>query len=229
MRGVVHEAHARRGREQGAKHLPPMATGAWRYPLGVGVLRRFEADLGLPKGLYGKLLDEDDWAFVIKIHALLEAAVTHLLTEELGRSELATIFSRLEMGDQTVGKLAFGKALGCLQEKDRAFARELGAIRNKYAHDIHHVGMTLKDYVSALNPDQFKNFRRAFGPGQDPFPIGERKVEEATFVRDNPKLCIWLAGLFVLAMAYQQKTMAAMRHSLTRQVIDDLAAYSAPK
>ncbi len=38
-------------------------------------LQELELDLGLPKGFCIKLLEEDDWSFVIKLHALLESAV----------------------------------------------------------------------------------------------------------------------------------------------------------
>jgi hypothetical protein len=166
---------------------------------------------------------EDDWSFVIKVDALIEAAATHVLTEELGRPELARIFSRLEMGDDVTGKLAFAEALSCFEKEDRLFVRELGKIRNKFAHDVHCVGLTLRDYVSRLDQSQFKNFRAAFGPGQDPYPIAGHKVPEADFVRNNPKLCIWLAGMFVLAIAYQRKSMVAVRRALSQAILDRFA------
>src|SRR5689334_21604877 len=131
-------------------------------------VRRFEADLGLPDGLYRRLLEEDDWSFIVKVYALVEAAATHLLTDVLGRPELTRIFSRLEMSDSQTGKLAFAEALSCFEQRDRVFIRELGKIRNKFVHDIHHISLTLPEYVSRLDHDQFKNFRAAFGPGQDP-------------------------------------------------------------
>jgi len=37
----------------------------------------------LPDDFYNNLLKEDDWSFVIKLHSLIEASVTHLLTETL--------------------------------------------------------------------------------------------------------------------------------------------------
>ena len=43
-------------------------------------LQELELDLGLPKGFCFKLLEEDDWSFVIKLHALLESAVSELIT-----------------------------------------------------------------------------------------------------------------------------------------------------
>jgi hypothetical protein len=43
-------------------------------------LEALELDLGLPKGFCVKLIEEDDWSFVIKLHALLENAVSELIT-----------------------------------------------------------------------------------------------------------------------------------------------------
>ncbi len=39
-------------------------------------LSALEIDLHLPSGFVMRLLDEDDWSFVIKLHALFEAALT---------------------------------------------------------------------------------------------------------------------------------------------------------
>lgn len=41
-------------------------------------------ELGLPEGFYAELLGEDDWSFIIKLHALMEAAVTGLIVAALG-------------------------------------------------------------------------------------------------------------------------------------------------
>jgi hypothetical protein len=57
---------------------------------------RLESDCGLPEGFCVNLLQEDDWSFVIKMHSLLETAVSQLLTNALGRNELADIFAALE-------------------------------------------------------------------------------------------------------------------------------------
>jgi hypothetical protein len=42
------------------------------------IVEESEPLLGLEKGFFRKLLTEDDWSFVIKTHALIEAALTRL-------------------------------------------------------------------------------------------------------------------------------------------------------
>jgi len=58
--------------------------------------------------------DKLDWSFVIKLHALLETAVSQLLVHALGGEELVDVFSALEMSNIKTGKLAFVKTLGLL-------------------------------------------------------------------------------------------------------------------
>jgi hypothetical protein len=42
--------------------------------------QKLERELGMPDGWFRALYKEDsDWAFVIKLHALLEAAVAHVI------------------------------------------------------------------------------------------------------------------------------------------------------
>ena len=60
-------------------------------------IAEIENQLGLPTGFLRSLYDhEDDWSFVIKSHAFLEAALTHLLAEHLGKEDLLPVFAYLE-------------------------------------------------------------------------------------------------------------------------------------
>jgi hypothetical protein len=161
---------------------------------------KLERELGLERGYLEGLLREDDWTFVIKLHALLEAAVTHVVSVELARPELGEILSRLELASAVTGKLEIGKALGCLTKEDRRCVRALTEIRNGFVHDVKQVGRSLEDYVSGLKREKWRNFVLAFGPGNPTIRIGDRDVPEDEFVRENPKTCIWMAAIFVLAM-----------------------------
>jgi hypothetical protein len=46
-------------------------------------IKDIERDLGLPIGFLVTLKEEDDWSFIIKLHALFEAAYSHLLSQTL--------------------------------------------------------------------------------------------------------------------------------------------------
>jgi len=45
----------------------------------------FETELGLPDGFLQRLRNsDDDWSFIIKVHALMEASVSYLLVHHFG-------------------------------------------------------------------------------------------------------------------------------------------------
>ena len=77
-------------------------------------LANLEHDLGIPHGFCLKLREEDDWSFVIKVHALFECAVAEQLTRIFRRKELADVFSRFELSNTKTGKLALIRALNLL-------------------------------------------------------------------------------------------------------------------
>ena len=74
-------------------------------------LRRIEIDCGLPEGFCFGLLHEQSWSFVIKLHAILEAAVSQLLVNVFDRKELSKVFAELQMSNFKTGKLAFVRSL----------------------------------------------------------------------------------------------------------------------
>ncbi len=75
--------------------------------MGQGVFADVEAierRLGLPKGFYTHLLEEDDWSFVIKTSAFLEDTCSHILAKRLGAPELAEAFGHLECNGVRVAR-----------------------------------------------------------------------------------------------------------------------------
>ncbi len=53
-----------------------------------------ERRIGLPEGFFAHLLDENDWSFIIKLHALFEAACTHMLLFHFQEPELEGLITR---------------------------------------------------------------------------------------------------------------------------------------
>lgn len=189
-----------------------MAEAKERNPL--EWVAHFEKELGLPDGFFTNLLvKEDDWSFIIKLHALVEAAVAHLLAATCG-DKLLDVFSRLELSSLETGKLAFAKALDLLDKRERKFIRKLSEIRNSFAHDVTRAGATLAGYVARLDPQQFKAFREAVGPIEDTIEIEGDKIPSANFVRENPKLNIWLGALGLISLIYQRKDLAVKKREL---------------
>ena len=110
------------------------------------LLEALEKDLGLPRGFCFRLRDEDDWSFVVKLHALVESAASDFITRALGRKELADIFSRIEISKPQTGKVAFIRALDLLPVGHTKFIENLSKIRNQLAHKIGNAGFTFAEY-----------------------------------------------------------------------------------
>ena len=110
------------------------------------VLESLEKDLGLPRGFCFRLRHEDDWSFVVKLHALTESAASDFITRALGRKELADIFSRIEISKPQTGKVAFIRALNLLPVGHTKFIENLSRIRNQLAHKIGNAGFTFAEY-----------------------------------------------------------------------------------
>ncbi len=122
-----------------------------------------ENQLGLPAGFLKGLYDhEDDWSFVIKTHAFLEAALTHLLADHLGKEDLLPVFAYLETSNVRTGKLAFVKAFDLLDKGARRFIHTLSELRNDLVHEISNVSFTFAAYVSGLSDKERKEFIAAF-------------------------------------------------------------------
>lgn len=173
-------------------------------------VRQLEDDLGLPVGFFKALAKEDDWSFVIKLHALIEAAATHLLVETIAKPSLQDIFSRIDMSNTQVGKLAFMDKLGLVSKDAKRFIHTLSELRNDFVHNVSNVDVDLVHFIEQLPVDRKKGLYKAFGwglPGRelklkveqdryDPTELMKLFVY-ATF-SPAPKLSIWFGAMLCL-------------------------------
>ena len=163
-------------------------------------LAELEKRLGLPTGFCEGLRNEDDWSFIIKLHALLEAALTTLLAAKVGQ-ELRSTFARLEMSRADTGKVAFAKALGLLVQEERRFIRELSELRNELVHSVERITFNLSDYVAKLDPSQLDSFARTFALfglwSEKDGPVPNFQVVRK-YAREHPKSLMWEAGVGLL-------------------------------
>ena len=78
----------------------------------------------------------DDWSFIIKTQALVEAALTHLLVHTLNRPELAASLGKLNYKT----KMQFVEALDrSLEARDIRFLYAINELRNTVVHDVRNV------------------------------------------------------------------------------------------
>jgi hypothetical protein len=160
----------------------------------------FETRLGVRPGLFNELVREDDWNFVIKLHALLEACLTDAICSRLGQVDLHDIISRLDTANNQTGKLAFAKRLGILNKAQRRYVTVLSQLRNSIVHDVLSVDFNFKSHMSKLTEDQRYQFCAALSLDDMLAPCGEPgEIQLISLVSEAPKFGISCAGSVVIA------------------------------
>jgi hypothetical protein len=176
----------------------------------------FEHKLGLPKGFYQKLLNEDDWSFVIKLSALFEAAATHALTARLGYPQLEGALSCLDHAHTKYGKVKLLKELGVISVEQANCLAKLAELRNRFAHDVSNVSMTFEQYISPMDANQKSQLIKWAGHGihQEQFVLNGNTVIKRDFVLSNAKLSIWGTAQEILACMYLDVDASEHRNQL---------------
>jgi hypothetical protein len=114
-------------------------------------IRELGEAIGLPPGFYEKLLREpSDWAFIIQLQVIAEAAIAHVVVMALKEDRAFDHISRLNFGG-TTGKLQLAKALGILGSDSVEALRALSACRNALAHRITSIETTLEAFGESLD------------------------------------------------------------------------------
>lgn len=189
---------------------------SWEPPeIDKGILE-LESKVGLKQGFFAGLVKEDDWSFLIKLHALFEAACTHLLLFHFKEPGLDEVLSRLELSDKTRGKIAFLSKMELISKENRRFIASLSELRNSLVHDVRNSEFDLRALVQGFAGKQLEQFATAFSPYESLWrrlddksgllrkTIDERIVEQSkienvvTRAKADPKVHIWLGAYNVL-------------------------------
>lgn len=158
-----------------------------------------EARLKLPEGFYLKLLEEDDWSFVIKLSSLFEGACTEVLSAQVNCPEMNDILARMDMAAPK-GKIETLKKFGSLTDDQAKILKAIAELRNELVHKISNVGFQFSRYFEDMPPSKVDQQIKLFGHGLvDQLMVGTRKVPRAEFVRNNIKYSLWMTAAEVLA------------------------------
>lgn len=178
-----------------------------------GILE-LQEKLNLPQDFFKNLLEEDDWSFIIKLHALIEAACSSLLLHYFEEPSLKNIISRLELSNKATGKIAFLKELDLLGDTHRRFVSSLSEWRNYFVHNVQNCNSKLQEIVDAMDKETIKKFTLDFSPNESTLrkfanskikllddrtiaKIDTNKLIERT--KSNPKMHIWLGAYHLLS------------------------------
>ena len=163
-------------------------------------ITKLEKLLLLPKGFYKKLLNEDDWSFIIKISALFEAASTQALTCKLNYPELERSLSYLEQANPRSGKIIMMKQLDVINDEQVKFMIKLAELRNNIVHNISEVKFSFDDYFKNKDSNQKKAIAKVFGHGiKNNFKIKGVSFNRTDCTIENTKFSIWVTAHEILA------------------------------
>ena len=140
------------------KSKPPL-EGADRFTIMLEESEKFCEGVGLHKDLIREIIKTvSDWAFILKIDALLGSAAKYIVRTGL-RIKLLNRVMQNETLDEFVDSLPINGRTGilklldaaCLPPEDLAFVETIRKVRNIYAHDITFADVRLMDLVKQRN------------------------------------------------------------------------------
>lgn len=183
------------------------------------MLSDLEKELSIPKGFFQKIVHEDDWSFIIKLHALFESALSFLIAKSLGDDRLIDIFTELDTSNLKKGKLAFIKILGLLDRDHQTFIQKLSELRNDLVHDISNIDFDLKKHFEGLDLHQKKTFSKHFL-----FYDKERIAikENHPIFEIGPKPFIWVGALSILSNIYVKKKKLELERQGYKGLLGDI-------
>ncbi len=161
-------------------------------------IRELEDAIGLQRGFYQGLLHEgNDWAFLIQLQVIVEAAVTNKVVKLLDQEKAFDHVSRLALDGKT-GKLQLALSLGVLDPANADAIRALAACRNRFAHRISSIGSSLDRFGESLDAGTKLDLLRKMGTLQ---PEDESAARDAGFPEFGAKLRhrLWLSTVVALA------------------------------
>lgn len=189
------------------------------------VFSRLEHALGLPDNWCHTLIAEEPWPFVIKLHAVIEASVSHLLNTELAHPGLRSFVEPMGMGGQ-FGKLALMRKMELLPEKSISFISRLGGMRNDCVHGVKNIAFRFETYIENMNEESRQNLVslvRAVWLANTSDPDQAAKELDPVVDRDF-KVGMFMAGMAVLADIGRKNDAARILANANRRILADAAA-----
>jgi len=136
-------------------------------------LRVAEEHLSVPPGAISGIQNEPEYLFIVKVFAALEPIINELLAARLTfarkinmqallgelSGEAATpeklpeIVAPMPLGGRP-GKLELCAALGCLTRRQQRYVSAVARVRNRYAHNIRNMHLSIHEIVRKLARDE---------------------------------------------------------------------------
>jgi len=179
-------------------------------------IKKFEQDLNLPKNFIDSLLAEDDWTFIIKLSALLEAATSNVLTAILHKN-LEDVFSYLDYANPKYGKIAFLEKLNILTQEQANVLKKFAELRNQIVHKVANTNFTFDTYLKDIShKEQLKAFEKWAGHGiKETTSYRSKSFTKKEVVQKYPKMSIFFTIRAIIACMYSDKELEDIKKQLT--------------
>jgi hypothetical protein len=168
------------------------------------IILTFERELKLPQYFFLKLVDEDDWTFVIKLSSLFEAACTQLLVTKLKASVLTNAIAHLELGNKKYGKLEMLDKLGAIDAESRHFIISLAELRNVFVHDVSKTSTSILQHVESMK-ESSNIIRHMVFYLLTKDNLGGKEISNISFFKLTPKKAIWIGAAVCLSKMLLKK------------------------
>jgi hypothetical protein len=169
---------------------------------------------GLPKDFFDELLENDDWTFVIRIHALLEPAVTWALDDHFRAHQISDFIGDLSLSGRT-SKLTLIESFDILGSDATTFIKAVSTIRNRVVHNIRHIRFDLPRYIADLAPDKKRDFLVKIGTIHEDSSMSPKERESLRQdLAASPKQFILKGTLLILALIFETVELAHLRREV---------------
>ena len=140
-----------------------------------------ELRLGLPPLFYWQLREiKDDWAFILKLHALFEGALTKLLFEKLAIRKIK--HERLTPYDSFFSRVELAERLKLVLPEYKKYLLALNHLRNQITHNIRFINLQLSKYYDSVPESDFRRAARELGIGYENISV-ERSRGDKNIIR----------------------------------------------
>jgi hypothetical protein len=181
-----------------ARNAEELKSEAW-FLKTRGRVSSLESALNIKDGFFWELSHSgDDWSFLLKIHTLLEMAIAHLIQQRIDIDELNLIIEKVPMNGGAASKMKIASALSLLDNDTDKFLDALTKLRNKAAHQIDSVNLTMDDFIKLIQKSEVKHLFLRPGPN-----LSEDEVVAS--VLSSPRFAIWASSLNLLSAIYEKK------------------------
>lgn len=115
---------------------------------------KVEEKLKIPKNTLKSIFLDNDWSFIIKCHALIEAALNQAIVAVLGFNKLEDVISKIDTSNSSTGKVTIAKNIGLLNTDKANSIKIISEIRNNLVHNIKNIDFDIGAYYKNLDKNQ---------------------------------------------------------------------------